>query len=321
MVDLTKITSLTGWPEIRKSLEETFMSAIQAPHYETEELQVRILEENDVRGLTRRQIIFSMTETELVSAWVFIPEGREDAPGILCCHHETPHGKDEIAGLEGNSRLAFAQHYAELGYVTLAIDAPTVGRRSYNKREPYDTQPFYKENKNVSFAGKMLADHRRALDVFPEIKRVDPSRIGVVGHGFGGLNALLLAACDDRVQACVASCGFTRFATDKHAGGWAGLDDLVLFPQIKKAADSGAFPFDWEHILALAAPTPVQLITSLSNALHDNPKSCQKAVTSAAKIYKLLGAPGAMDHFTHHDGHNITPETLEVADEWFERWL
>lgn len=321
MVDLTKITSLTGWPEIRKNLEDTFVSTLQVPKYEPVELQIRVLEENDIRGLTRRQIVFALTEVELATAWVFIPEGREDAPGILCCHHESVNGKDEAAGLEGSPRLAFAQHYAELGYVTLAIDVPTVARRSSNKREPYDTQAFYKENKNISFAGKMLADHRRALDVFSELKRVDPTRIGVIGHGLGGLNALLLSACDDRVQACVASCGFTRFATDKNAGMWPGFEHLSLFPQIKKLAATGKFLFDWEHILALAAPTPVQIITSLSNAIHDNPKSCQKAVTSAAKIYKLLGAPGAIDHFTHHDGHTIAPETIEVADEWFERWL
>lgn len=321
MVDLNKIPSLTGWPQIRKSLEQTFMSTMQVPRYEPVELQVRVVEENDVRGLTRRQIVFSLTETELATAWLFLPEGREDVPAILCCHQETPYGKDEVAGLEGNPRLAFAQHYAEIGYVTLAIDVPTVSKRSNSRREPYDTQAFYKENKNVSFAGRMLNEHRRALDVFTDIKRVDATRIGVIGHGLGGLNALLLAACDDRIQACVASCGFTRFATDKNAGGWPGLPDMVLYPQIKKLAGTGPFPFDWEHILALAAPTPVQIITSQTNSLHDNPRSCQKAVVSASKIYKLLGAPGAIDHFTHHDGHNVAPETIEVADEWFERWL
>ena len=321
MVDLTKITSLTGWPEIRKTIEDTFYATLQVPRYEPVELQMRILEENDFRGMTRRQIVFAMSDVELTTAWLFIPEGREEVPAILDCHSETPYGKDEPAGLEGNPRLAFAQHYAELGYVTLAIDMPTVSRRGNNKREPYDTSHFYKEMKNVSFAGKTLANHKRALDVFSEIKRVDTTRIGVIGHGLGGLNALLLAACDDRIQACVSSCAFTRLATDKHAGGWAGLDDLVLCPQLKKMAETGKLSFDWEHILALAAPTPVQVITAIFDTLHDNPKSCQKALNSAAKIYKLLGAPGAIDHFTHHDGHTVAPETVEVADEWFERWL
>jgi len=294
---------------------------MRVPKYEEAELQMRVQEENEVQGVTRRQIIFFLNDVEMVSGWLFIPEGREETPAILCCHHESIYGKDEVAGLEDNPRLAFAQHYAEVGYVTLAIDVPTVGKRLHGKHEPYDTDLFYKENKELSFAGKMLADHSRALDVFSEIKRVDTTRIGVVGHGLGGLNALLLAAYDDRVQACVASCGFTRFATDKHAGTWPGHDKLVLFPEVVKAKEAGDIVFDWEHILALATPTPVQIITSVSNSVHENPKSCQKAVSLASRIYKLLGAPSALDHFTHHDGYTVAPETLEVADEWFERWL
>ena len=78
---------------------------------------------------------------------------------------------------------------------------------------------------------------------------------------------------------------------------------------------------DWEHILSLAAPTAVQIITSLSNAIQANPKSCQKAVATAGKIYKMLGAESALDHYTNYDGRDLTETTLEVADEWFERWL
>ncbi len=321
MVDLTKIASLSGWPNSRKELETAVLSVLHLPKHESIELQIRVQEENEVHGVTRRHILFFLTEVEMVSAWLFFPEGRDDAPGILCCHSETASGKDECAGLDDNVRLAFAQRYAELGHVTLAIDAPLSGRRIPHRRDPFDTRQFYKENKHFSYAGKMLADHRRALDVFSEVKRVDATRVGVIGHGFGAFNALLLSAFDDRVQACVASCGFTRFATDKHAGRWPGLENLVLAPDIASRAQSGKLAFDWEHILALAAPTPVQVITSVSNALHDNPKSCQKAINQAAKVYKLLGAPGALDHFTHHDGHTIAPETIEVADEWFERWL
>lgn len=320
MIDLTKIASLTGWPDTRKELEDIFNKILRVPKYDEVDLQIRVQEENEVHGVTRRQIIFFLNDVEMVSGWLFIPEGREEVPAILCCHHESIYGKDEVAGLEDNANLAFALHYAELGYVTLAIDVPTVGRRLHSKHEPYDTDPFYKDNKDISFAGKMLADHKRALDVFSEIKRVDPTRIGVIGHGLGGLNALLLASYDDRVQACVASCGFTRFATDKRPGYWPGQENMLLFPDIAKIK-TDSFPLDWEHILALAAPTPVQVIASVSKALHDNPKSCDKAVNLASKVYKLLGASGALDFFPHHDGHTVTTETLEVADEWFDRWL
>jgi dienelactone hydrolase len=285
------------------------------------EPQVKTVDEVDFRGYVRRRVNYFVDQWDRISAWLFVPDGKEEMPAILCCHQESPQGKDETAGLEGEARLAFAQHYAELGYVTLAPDCLTAGDRVASKRAPYDTRSFYKENPKMSFAGKMLHDHRCALDVFGELKQVDTARIGVIGHGLGGFNASLLAAFDDRVQACVTSCGFTRFATDKDPKRWAPEEGMVLIPKLRELLEHDKCPFDWEHILSLAAPSAVLVVTSLMDAQFANPKSCQKAVTQTKKVYKLLGADAALDHFCHHDGHRVTPETLEVADEWFDRWL
>lgn len=321
MIDLSKTSSLMGWPETRKAIEAALREALGKMPKHPQDSQIKVIEENETRGITRKRVIFSVTDDETVSGWLFSPDGKEEVPGILCCHGLTPHGKDEPAGFEGNHRLAFAQHYAERGYATLAVDMPAAGERTPAKREHFDADFFHKENPGMSLAAKALSDHMQAVGVFAEVKRVDATRIGVIGHGLGGFNALLLAAFDDRVQACVASSAFTRLATDKTPGQWPGSPPVTLVPKFSATGPGGSFPLDWEHILALAAPTAVQVITSLSNSIHTNPKSCQKAVTLAGKIYKLLGAQSALDLYTHHDGEDFTPETLDVADEWFERWL
>ncbi len=250
-----------------------------------------------------------------------MPEGKDEAPGLLCCHQETPRGKDEPAGIDGDARLAFAQRYAEMGYVTLAPDCITAGDRVVGRRAPYDTKGFYKEHPKASVAGKMLVDHMSALDVFTELKRVDTARLGVVGHGLCGFNAVMLAAFDERVQACVSSSGFTRLATDKDPGRWAREEGLTLLPALREQIGKGSFTFDFEHLLAMAAPSAMLVCTSLSDTHFSNPRSCQKAVTQAKHVYKLLGAAGAIDCYAHHDGYCVTQETLEIMDEWFERWL
>lgn len=321
MTDLTKLKSPTGWPEMRKIIEEGVAALLGPIPRERIEVQVKTVDEVEFRGYVRRRINYFVDNWDRIAAWLFVPEGKEESPAILCCHQEVPQGKEEPAGLEGDARLAFAQHYAELGYVTLAPDCVTAGERVSSRAKAYDTKSFYKDNPKVSLAGRMLADHMYALDVFRELKRVDTARVGVIGHGLGAFNALMLAAFDDRIQACVASCGFTRFETDKEPYRWASDDGVLLLPNLKCMIQAGEFAFDWEHVLALAAPSPTLVITALTDALYANPKSCQKAVTLAKRVYKLLGAANALDHFAHHDGHRITPETLEVADEWFERWL
>lgn len=321
MIDLTKLKSPSDWSEMRGKIEAAIREILGAIPKERAELQLKTVDEVEFRGYTRRRVNYFVDSWDRISAWLFIPDGKDEAPGILCCHQQSPQGKDEPAGLEGDPRLAFAQHYAELGYFTLAPDCITAGDRVVSRAKAYDTKSFYKDHPKGSIAAKMLCDHMRALDVFSEVKRVDSARVGVIGHGLGAFNALLLAAFDDRIQACVASCGFTRFATDKEPERWAHNDTFSLLPNILQHVKNGNYPFDWEHILAMAAPSPTLIITALSNAEFANPRSCQKAVTAAAKVYKLLGAPSALDFFGHHDGHRITPEALEVSDEWFERWL
>ncbi len=181
----------------------------------------------------------------------------------------------------------------------------------------WDPESFDRAAPNRTLAAKMLEDHRVALGVFAENRQVDSGRIGVVGHGLGGFNALLLAAFDERIQACVASCGFTRFETDKAPGYWPSDPPLPLWPVRK--AEGELPPFDWEHILALAAPTPTLIITP--NAIHANPKSCQKAVRAADRVYRLLGAHGALDQYAYRSREAFTHESREAADDWLERWL
>ena len=321
MVDLTKLISPVDWAALRKTIEAEVLAVLGPLPKERIEPQVKTMDEVDFRGYSRRRVNYFVNGWERISAWLFVPDGKEDMPALLCCHQEVGQGKDEPAGLEGEARLAFAQHYAEMGYVTLAPDCITAGDRVSSRLEPYDTKAFYKDNPKGSFLGKVLADHIAAIDVFSEVKKVDTARIGVIGHGLGAMNALILAAFDDRIQACVASCGFTRFETDKNPVRWTQESGCVLAPKMREIFKTKSFTFDWEHILAMAAPSAILVITSNADALYANPRSCQKAVNHASKVYKLLGAASAIDHFSHNDGHRITPETLEIADEWFERWL
>jgi len=321
MVDLGKLKGPADWPKARTKIEEEIQGLLGAMPKPPADLQVKTVDEIDFRGYSRRRVNYFIDGWNRVAAWVFLPEGKEEVPAILCCHQEVGQGKDEPAGLDGESRFAFAQHYAQLGYATIAPDCVTAGDRVSSRLPPLDSKAYYKDHPKLSVLGRMLHDHMQALSVISEMRRVDPARLGVVGHGLGAANALLLAAFDERVQTCVASCGFTRFETDKDAARWARDEGLVLLPGLKPMIESGKFTFDWEHILALAAPTATLVITSLTDAEFVNPKSCQKAVGLASKVYKMLGAASAIDPFAHHDGHTVTPETLEVADEWFDRWI
>jgi len=322
VVELTSLKGLSQWPDMRKSIESAVTGVLGKLPKDKIDPQVKVVDELDGPGFTRRRINYFVDEWNRVSAWMFVPEASEDRPAILCMHGMTPLGKNEPAGMDGaDPLLAFARHYAELGYVTLAPDCITCGERIYSRLEPFDTKSFYKENPKMSAIGKMLWDHGRCVDLLSETKEVDPARIGVIGHDMGSYNALFLAAFDERVATCVASCGITAFAEDKQPERWVQEGGLVLLPKLRSAVESGDFPFDWDQILALIAPSPTMLITALNDEVLPNTKSVEKAIKQAAKIYAMFGAEGAIGNHTHREGHRMTPEALAAADEWFDRWL
>ena len=321
MVDLSKLKGLTEWPAAREKIEASVNATLGEMDTQRVELQMKTLDETSFPGYTRRRVNYFVDEWERVTAWLFVPDGRDEVPGILCCHPMSPQAKDETAGIRGDARLALAQHFAELGYATIAPDCITAGERLSHGLQPYDTRSFYKDYPRKSALGKMLHDHTYALDAMCDLKRVDAARLGVVGHGLGGTNALLLAAFDQRVQSCVSSCGFTRFAEDKEPQRWAASEGFVQLPKLRDAIDAKEFPFDWEHVLALIAPTPTLVITATNDEVLSNPKSCDKAVKSAQRMYKFLGATDALIQYTHPSGHTLPPSALEQADDWFERWL
>lgn len=315
------LAEVADWPKQRKSIEEALRKMLGKLPKQRVDLQLKTIDEQDFPGYARRRINYFVDDWERISAWLFIPEHAEDAPALLCCHDEVAQGKDEPAGLEGEPNLALAKHYAELGFVTIAPDTITAGERIVPGKDAFDTSVFYKEHSKASALGRMLTDHQHALDALAEINQTDDERIGVIGHGLGAVNALILSALDDRIRTCVASCGFTRFAEDPDVGRWTGNEGFVALPQLQKAIDDNQFPIDWEQIIALAAPTPMLLITALNDDRLANTASCDAAVESARPIYRNLAASNAISNVTHKKGHSFPIEALAEADEWLDSWL
>lgn len=321
MVELTKLKRLDDWLKVRREIEGAVEAVLGKITKESVDLQTKSTEELEFPGYVRTRINFFVDDWSRASAWLFVPDTPEQKPALLCLHQQTSYAKDEPAGIEGDANLAFARHYAEQGYVTLAPDCVTAGDRVSTGLQPFETSSYYKDNVELSVLGKMLIDHMRGVDVLLETDGLDEERIGVIGHGLGGVNALLLSAFDERVRCSVASCAFTRFSEDKDAARWARDDGFVMMPRLRQAIDKKDLPFDWEHVLALCAPSPTLLLTALNDNDLPNSKSCERAVSKARTVYKLLGEEHAIDNFSHKKGRGMSVEALHMADDWIQRWI
>lgn len=120
-----------------------------------------------------------------LAADMYIPKNVEGKlPAIAVCG---PFGavKEQAAGL-------YAQTLAELGFLTVAFDPSYTGESG--------GRPRYVASPDIN-----TEDFCAAVDFLVTNRRVDPSRIGILGIcGWGGL-AINAAAIDTRIKATVAS--------------------------------------------------------------------------------------------------------------------
>src|SRR6185369_1989135 len=100
-----------------------------------------------------------------------------------------------------------ASELADRGYITFAPDSITAGER-IDRKLPFDTREHYRRHSDLSAMGKMLQDAQIALDILIHTDGVDAKRVGAIGHSLGAEEALFITAFDDRIRACVASCGY-----------------------------------------------------------------------------------------------------------------
>lgn len=90
-----------------------------------------------------------------------------------------------------------------------------------------------------------VAGHRRALDLLASRADVEPGRIGLVGHDFGAMHGINLAADDERIAAVVLIAATPRW------GDW-------FLPFWPITGDR------WDYLRAMAAVDPITRIAELA---------------------------------------------------------
>jgi dienelactone hydrolase len=274
-------------------------------------LEVRVVSETATGAYLRKKITYQSDSSSRVSAYLLVPDAvRRGAPAMICLHDDAPAGKDGPAGLDARDSMRYADELARRGYVCLVPDYPSFG-------ESYDFQ----EHGYASGAMKAVWDNVRGIDLLETLPEAGPRRIGIIGHGLGGQNALLTAALDCRIAAVVSSCGFTTFA--RYRGGdltdWA---DPRMMPRIRDVAkgDPAKVPFDFGELLGTLVPRPVFLLAPLGDEVMDV-EGVKSAVGDASAVYELRRAPGALQA-VYPDGGRIFPEPMRTqAYAWLDRRL
>jgi pimeloyl-ACP methyl ester carboxylesterase len=313
-IDLASIHTRVEWRMAREKILANMQLVMgELPKQKRPPVKIVKVHGEETQAFSRLKIKYLSEGDDYVPAHLLIPHKRaRRAPAMLCLHQTTRIGKDEPAGLGGNSNLHYAAELAERGYVTLAPDYPYLGENTF---DPY-------KNGYVSCTMKGIWNHIRAVDALQSLDYVDPQRVGAIGHSLGGHNTLFVAAFDQRIKAMVTSCGFNSFK--KYYGGdltgWSGVRYMPLIAE-KYGKDPARIPFDFPDILVALAPRPLFINAPLGDSNFEV-SGVRDCVDAAKTIYeKIFRADDRLAAVYPDAGHDFPAEIRSQAYRFLDRSL
>jgi hypothetical protein len=243
-------------------------------------------------------------------AYLLVPDGDGPFPAVLVVYYDSQTGIGR-----GKAELRdFAYQLARRGFVALSLGSPPA--TYYPDKAKAQLQP-------LSFHAYVAANCYHALASLPQ---VDPQRIGVVGHSYGGKWAMF-ASCLYEKFACGVWCDGGIVFDEKRSNvnywepWYLGYEpDRQRKPGIPNAMNprTGAYKrlveagHDLHELHALMAPRPFLVAGGA-----EDPPERWKALNHAVAVNKLLGYTDRVA-MTNRKGHAPTAESNEQIYRFFE---
>lgn len=274
------------------------------------------LQESRRENFTQKRVRLEIAPNQLGEGWLLVPDGKKPMPAVLIVFYEPE------SGIGLNPKQPFCDYGLQLarrGFVTLAIGTPGGDARKPDLGAAV-CQP-------LSFHAYVAANCWQGLAHLPE---VDPERIGVVGHSYGGKWALFAAALWEKFAAvAVSDPGIVFDETRPNVNYWEpwylGLDPAEPRPKpgIPSADNprTGAYKKmmaegrDLHELHALLAPRPF----FVSGGSEDPPERWT-ALNHLVEVNRLLGFSHRVA-MTNRPAHSPDAASNAVLYAFFENFL
>ncbi len=212
--------------------------------------------------------------------------------------------------IEKFNKYPIMKDLVKRGYITISADAYY---RSYDP-ENYTDESFFQwkkaaeslRNDHPYWTGmaKLVTDTKLLVNALSRDNRVDPEKIGIMGHSLGGKMAFYTACLDDRVKVMVAS----DFGFGWDQTNWNDIWYWGDFVDNLKEMN-----MDHTELLGSVYPKPFCLIAGE----FDNEESIEM-------IYKAKGYDNDKSNLkmiNHATGHKPPKDALIKAYEFLDKYL
>ncbi len=317
--DGSRVQTPQQWQQRRQEILDQWTELLgQWPPLITQP-EVEILRSERRENFLQHQIRFRWTPAETTTGYLLVPDGEGRRPAVVTVFYEP----ETAIGLQGKYR-DFAYQLARRGFVALSIGTTqATAERTYSLYYP---SIEHAEIQPLSMLGYAAANAWHVLASRPE---VDASRIGIVGHSFGGKWAMFASClCDKFACAAWSDPGIVFDDTRSNINYWEpwylgyhpkpwrprGLitpDNPArgLYPQLRAAGR------DLHELHALMAPRPF-----LVSGGAEDPVERWEALNHSREINRLLGYSNRV-LMTNRPEHSPNEHSNAVIYAFFEHFL
>lgn len=258
---------------------------------------------------------------QTVDGYLLVPDGMKLFPAMLIVYYDA----ETAVGL-GKELRDFGYQLTKRGFVTLSIGTPEFASLKAPYKPLYESALDETTLQPLSALAYVAANCHTALARTP---KVDPDRIGIIGHSYGGKWAMFASCLYDKFACTVWSDpGIVFDESRANVNYWEpwylGFDPNQQRQRgIPNAANprTGAYRklfiegYDLHELHALMAPRPFLV----SGGSEDRPERW-KALNHSIAVNKLLKRANSVA-MTNRKAHSPVPESNEQIYIFLEHFL
>ena len=314
--DGSAVSNAKDWPKRRAEILEYWHGQMGAWPALLAKPKVELGPKEDRDGVAQYKLKIETAPGRVVGdAYLLVPQGKGPFPAVVVVFYEA----DTAIGRGKGPFRDFAIQLAKRGFVTLSLGGDP--NTYYPTKETCQIQP-------LSFHAYEAANCCTALAQMPD---VDPKRIGVLGHSYGGKWAMFACALHDKFACGAWSDPGVVFDEKRPNVNYWEPWYLGFDPKLGKQRDRGTptdknprtGPYkrlvadgrDLTDLHALVAPRPFLV----SGGAEDQPERWA-GLNHAVAVNELLGAENRVA-MTNRKEHSPNAESNELLYLFFEYTL
>jgi hypothetical protein len=312
--DGSEVKTADDWKRRRQEILKTWNDLMGPWPERIANPKLEVIEKEHIDTCTRQHIRLEVAPGKLTEdAYLLIPDGQGPFPAVVVVFYDAATG----VGLGKKTMRDFALQLTRRGFVTLSLGSAP---------ETYYPNPEACKLQPLSYHAYVASNCRTAL---ANRSDVDPKRIGIVGHSYGGKWAMFASCLDDQF-ACAAwsDPGIVFDEKRSNVNYWEpwylGFEPgAKRKPGIPTERNPRTGPYkkmieqvrDLHELHALMAPRPF-LVSGGSEDLVERWKPLNHSIA----VNKLLGYENRVG-LTLRKGHDPTEESNEQIYAFFEHFL